>query len=127
VSYLSLEALCDHLEERLRRCIRRRRARRIHRMAKLARLGADKGVFSPKRLWKETGMRYNIVYMDIHFLLRLGVIERIRWGRYRIAPGIKVDELEEEITKRILRRLVGERPRRQWIEEEEESARQGEV
>ena len=123
----SLEALCDHLEERLMRCIRRRRARRIHRMAKLARLGADKGVFSPKRLWKETGMRYNIVRKDIHLLNRLGVIERIRKGRYCIAPGIKVDELEEEITWRILRRLVGERPRRQEVEEEEERARQGEI
>lgn len=89
------------LEERLRRCVRRRRVSRILRMAYLARLGMEKKVFSPGRTARDTGMRYWIVYKDIRLLERLGILRRIRWGLYMVREGVRMEDLEDEIARRL--------------------------
>jgi hypothetical protein len=105
-----LETCCDALEDRLKRCIRRRKAELIHRIAELARLGIEKGVFTPKRLVAETGMKYSVVYRDLQRLRHLGIAVRMRWGLYAVKPGVPEKDLEEEIARAMVVQLVGNRP-----------------
>jgi hypothetical protein len=93
------EARVEGLEERLKRCIRRRRGWRIWRMAYLAGLGMEKGAFSPGRMARDTGMRYWKVYRDIRLLQKLGILRRVRWGVYRVKAGVRGEDLEDEIAK----------------------------
>lgn len=121
-----LEHCCDAMEERLKRCIRRRKAELIHRMAVLARLGGEKGVFTPKRLTLETGIRYSLVYRDLRCLLRLGIIDKPWWGRYVLKAAAGEEALEDVIAGRMMRALVGERPRKgAWEDEEGERENTG--
>jgi hypothetical protein len=93
------KARVEGLEERLKRCIRRRRGWRIWRMAYLARLGMEKGAFSPGRMARDTGMKYWKVYRDIRLLQKLGILRRVRWGVYRVKAGVRGEDLEDEIAK----------------------------
>jgi DNA-binding transcriptional ArsR family regulator len=104
-----LEKYRARLKERLKRCLLRRRAKRIDRLAYLTRLGREKGTFSPGEMARDTGIDYRIVHADLRLLLRLGVVRRLKWGRYRIEDNLK--RLEEEIAGRLaaleLRRMEG--------------------
>jgi hypothetical protein len=103
----ALEGACSDLKryraelrERLKRCVLRRRAKRIGRMAYLARLGREKGTFSPGRMARDTGIGYSTVYADMRLLLRLGILQRLGWGRYKVKDGLGRG-LEGEIAGRL--------------------------
>jgi hypothetical protein len=87
------------LEEALTRCLRRRRAWRIWRLAYIAGLGMEKGRFTPGRMARDTGMKYWTLYKDIRLLEDLGILRRVRWGLYGVRPGVGREDLEDEIAR----------------------------
>jgi DNA-binding IscR family transcriptional regulator len=92
----------DYMEvaSRLRRYVLKLRIARISRMAYIAGLGRKKGVFSPGKMARDTGIKYSMVYRDIRLLQRLGILRKVRWGRYRVEAGVDTD-LQDEIAGRL--------------------------
>jgi hypothetical protein len=99
-----LEMYSKGLEERLQRCLMRREARKLMRMAGILRVGLRIGMLTPALAADEVGINLDTTYDYIRELREIGMLKRARRGHYVLVGEIKEEGLEEEIALRLARK-----------------------
>lgn len=102
--YERLEMYSKGLEKRLQKCLMRREARKLMRMAEILRVGQRIGMVTPALAADEAGINIDTTYDYIRELREIGMLKRARRGHYVLTAEIKDEGLEEEIALRLARK-----------------------